>query len=84
MLKIIEERENKNLEEKVLIVPNLRFYEIMNRLETISEGYDEIGLDLDYEETNKVALDLSVIENTLCNIENLITAKLKNKLNSQS
>lgn len=74
----------KSLKENVVIVPNLRFYEIMNRLETISQGYDEIGLDMDYEETNQIAVDLTRIETTLTNIETLITAKLKNKLNLQN
>lgn len=94
---IIEERLNlcntfddlqtESLKLKILkedVIPNLRFYEIMSRLETISQGYDEIGQDLSYEETNQVVVDLARIENTLADIENIITAKLKNKLNSQS
>ena len=56
----------------------------MCRIETISQGYDEIGLDLDYEEINQVAVDLTRIENALTNIETLVIAKLKNKLNLQS
>ncbi|MBQ6991789.1 MAG: hypothetical protein IJN50_02585 [Clostridia bacterium] len=78
-----ESLENQKVEKiSEDIISNLRFYEIINRIDTIIKGYDEICFDLDYEKVNEVAVDLTRIENSLTNIETLVTAKLKNKLNS--
>ena len=59
------------------VIPQLRFYEIQANLNTIIEGYTEIGDKISYEKTCEIATDLTRIENAIDNIATAISNELK-------
>ena len=61
-------------------IPLLRFQEIQANLNTIIEGYFEVGENLTYEKTNEIKTDLTRIENSLDNIATTLSEELKNNL----
>ncbi len=67
-----------NLSEDV--IPVLKFLNIIDRINSIVESYEEICVDLEYEKNNEIYLDLIRIENALTNIESTIACELKDKI----
>lgn len=59
------------------VIPLLRFYEIQANLNTIIEGYTEMGDNISYEKTCEIATDLTRIENAIDNIATTISNELK-------
>ena len=62
------------------VIPLLRFLEIQANLNTIIEGYTEIGENISYEKTCQIATDLTRVENGLDNIATAISNELKTNL----
>ncbi len=64
-----------NLSEDV--ISNLKFYNIIDRINIIKESYDKICLDLAYDQNNKIYLGLIKIENILTDIESTVACEIK-------
>ncbi len=62
------------------VIPLLRFTEIQSNLNTIIEGYMDIGENLTYEKTSTIATDLTRIENAIDNIATTLSEELKKDL----
>lgn len=62
------------------VIPQLRFLEVQQNLNTIVDGYTEIGDNISYEKTCEIATDLTRIENALDNIATVIGNELKTNL----
>jgi len=62
------------------VIPLLRFQEIQENLNTVIDGYFEVGENITYEKTNEIATDLTRIENAIDNIATTIGNELKNNL----
>lgn len=62
------------------VIPLLRFLEIQSKMNTIIEGYQEVGENITYEKTSEIATDLTKIENSIDNIATLLGNELKNNL----
>ena len=75
-----ENKKKKQLKEELRpveyleydVIPLLRFTEIQANLNTVIEGYMDVGENLTYEKTREIATDLTRIENAINNICNLI------------
>lgn len=63
-----------NLSEDV--ISNLKFYNIIDRINTIKESYSKICADLTYDQNNKIYLDLIKIENILTDVESTVACEL--------
>lgn len=89
------ETGKKNQEEKEELIPkedvivhklsedvisSLKFLNIIDRMNSILESYEEICADLEYKKNNEIYLDLIKIENALSNIESTLACELKNKI----
>ena len=62
------------------VIPLLRFTEIQANLNTVIEGYMDVGENLTYEKTKEIATDLTRIENALDNIGTTLSNELANNL----
>lgn len=62
------------------VIPMLRFYELQSKINTIIDGYEEMGENMTYEETCEINTDLTRIENALDNIGMQLANKLKTDL----
>lgn len=62
------------------VIPLLRFTEIQANLNTVIEGYMDVGENLTYEKTREIATDLTRIENALDNIGTTLSNELANNL----
>ena len=92
MLNLDKEEYNKEENKKKLkeakpaeyveydVIPLLRFQEIQANLNTIIEGYIEVGDNISYEQTRNIATDLTRIENAIDNIGTTLSNELANNL----
>ena len=62
------------------VIPLLRFTEIQENLNTVIEGYFEVGENLTYEKTREIATDLTRINNAIDNIATTINNELTGQL----
>lgn len=63
------------------VIPLLRFNEIQANLNTVIEGYFEVGENLTYEKTREISTDLTRIENAIDNIATMLSEEVvKNNL----
>ena len=62
------------------IIPSLRFYELISRIKTILDGYEEMEENISWEKTNEIATEITKIESALTNMESILETELKNKL----
>lgn len=67
-----------NLSEDV--ISNLKFYNIIERINCILESYSKICVDLGYEKNNEIYLNLIKIENIINEIEGTLACELKNSI----
>ncbi len=67
-----------NLSEDV--ISNLKFYNIIERINCILESYSKICVDLGYEKNNAIYLNLIKIENIINEIEGTLACELKNSI----
>ena len=62
------------------VIPLLRFQEIQANLNTIIEGYTEVGDNITYEQTSDIATELTRIENAIDNIATTLGNEFKKGL----
>lgn len=62
------------------LIPSLKFYELISRINTIIDGYEEIREKLSWETTNEIRTEITKIESTLTNMESILETELKNNL----
>lgn len=62
------------------VIPLLRFQEIQANLNTVIDGYFEVGENLTYEKTSQITTDLTRIENAIDDIATTISNEMKNNL----
>ena len=60
------------------VISNLKFYNIIERINSMVESYSKICADLEYDQNNKIYLDLIKIENILTDIESTVACELNN------
>lgn len=83
-----ENKKKKQLKEELIpaeyleydVIPLLRFTEIQANLNTVIEGYMDVGENLTYEKTKEIATDLTRVENAIDNIATLLNNELANNL----
>ena len=83
-----ENKKKKQLKEELIpveyleydVIPLLRFTEIQANLNTVIEGYMDVGENLTYEKTRDIATDLTRIENALDNIGTTLSEEVKQNL----
>ena len=83
-----ENKKKKQLKEELRpveyleydVIPLLRFTEIQANLNTVIEGYMDVGENLTYEKTREIATDLTRIENAIDNIGTTLSNELANNL----
>lgn len=62
------------------IIPSLKFYELVNRINTIIDGYEEMREKLSWETTNEIKTEITKIESALTNMESILETEIKNNL----
>ena len=62
------------------IIPSLRFYELISRINTIINGYEEMQENLSWEKTNEIATEITKVETALTNMESILEREIKNGL----
>lgn len=85
MIKILKENEENVTDNKIAqmsteLIPALRLSEILSRVDMIMEGYEQIQRELSQKQILDIRLDIVRIENSLKNIEELISNELKYRL----
>ncbi len=62
------------------LIPSLRFYGLVSRINTIIDGYEEIREKLSWETTNEMSKEITKVESSLTNMESILETELKNNL----